>query len=122
MVHSRNKGAAGERELAREIGRIFRCSARRGQQFCGSPDSPDVVTSIPGVHLECKRTERFQLYAALGQATRDAGEASVPVVCHRQNRQPWVAVVKLDDLPRLVRNLTPFTPITNESELYHEND
>ena len=120
MVHSKNMGAAGERELAHEMTRIFHCGARRGQQFSGSPDSPDVVTSIPGVHLECKRTERFQLYAALKQATRDAGE-NVPIVCHRQNRQPWVAVVKLDDLPRLTRILTNFIPITNESEFKHEN-
>lgn len=107
MVNSRNKGAGGERELAKEVARLFRCAARRGQQFCGGPDSPDIVTSLTGVHFESKRTERFQLYQALDQAIRDAGN-KVPVVCHRANRQPWVAVVRLDDLPRLVQTLTPF--------------
>ncbi len=107
MVHSKNKGAAGERELAKEVVRLFNCSARRGQQFAGGSDSPDIVTSLPGIHFECKRTEHFQLWPALEQATRDAGE-NVPVVCHRPNRQPWIVVVKLDDLPRLVRELYPF--------------
>jgi hypothetical protein len=30
MVHSKNKGAAGERELAKEVARLLNCSARRG--------------------------------------------------------------------------------------------
>ena len=91
---SRNKGKVGERELAHELTRVLGVSARRGVQFRGSPDSPDVIADIPGVHIECKRTERFRLYEALEQAVEDAG-ANVPVVLHRQNRQPWVAVIRL---------------------------
>lgn len=114
MVHSKNKGAGGERELAKEVGRLFRCAARRGQQFCGGPDSPDIVTSLSGIHFESKRTERFKLYQALDQAIRDAGD-KIPVVCHRPNRRPWVAIVRLDDLPRLAKALISFTE-TSESE------
>lgn len=104
-INSRNKGASGERELAHELERVLGCSARRGQQFSGGPDSPDVVTNIPGIHIECKRTERFNLYAAMEQSTRDAGENNIPVVCHRSNRKDWVVVVRLDDLPRLLNRL-----------------
>lgn len=71
--NSRQKGASGERELARELARVLGCRARRGQQYSGSPDSPDVVTDIPGIHIECKRTETLRLYDALAQARRDAG-------------------------------------------------
>ena len=53
MVNSRNKGKSGELELAHELERLWGVSARRGQQFSGSPDSPDVVTGIPGLHIEC---------------------------------------------------------------------
>ena len=102
---SRNKGKVGERELAHELTRVLGVSARRGVQFRGSPDSPDVIADIPGIHIECKRTERFRLYEALEQAIEDAG-ANVPVVLHRQNRQPWVAVIRLDDLPTLIHKLT----------------
>ena len=113
--NSRNKGAGGERELAREVARLFDCSARRGQQFHGGPDSPDIVTTIPGVHFESKRTERFQLYPSLTQAMRDAGE-NVPTVCHRPNRQPWVVIVRLDDLPRLVERLAPYLKKESENQ------
>lgn len=104
-LFSRNKGKVGERELARELTRIFGVKARRGVQFQGGPDSPDVVTDIPEMHIECKRTERFQLYKAMEQAVNDAAE-NIPVVIHRANKKPWVAVVRLDDLPRLARILS----------------
>lgn len=122
MVHSKHKGASGERELAKEVAGLFHCSARRGQQFSGGPDSPDIVTSLTGIHFECKRTEHFQLWSALEQATLDAAQ-NVPVVCHRSNRHPWVAIVRLDDLPRLVRELYPFIEQSHEpSEKSNENN
>ncbi len=101
---SRDKGAAGERELARELSRVLGVEARRGCQYHGGPGSPDVVAEIPDVHLECKRTERFRLYEALEQAIADAGD-KVPVVAHRQNHKPWVVIVQLDDLPRLATQI-----------------
>jgi len=84
---SKNKGKRGERELATELTRVLGVTARRGVQFQGSPDSPDVTTNIPNLHIECKRTERFNLYAAMEQAVADGGETKIPVVCHRQNNQ-----------------------------------
>jgi hypothetical protein len=101
---SRTKGKRGELEAAAEIRRIFRTEARRGCQFQGTSESPDVLTGIPDVHFEVKRTETFRLYAALDQAIEDAG-SNVPVVLHRSNHRPWVAVVQLDDLPRLAAQL-----------------
>ena len=106
---SRNKGKTGERELAHEFFRVFGVAARRGVQFQGGPDSPDVVTEIPDLHIECKRTERFRLYEALEQAVADAKE-KIPIVLHRQNKKPWVAVIRFDDLPRLATILRPFQP------------
>ena len=101
---SRNKGKRGEREAAAEIRRLFRTEARRGRQFAGSDQSPDIRTGIAGVHFEVKRVEALRLYEALDQARDDAGE-SIPVVLHKRNRKPWVAIVRLDDLPRLAVQL-----------------
>ena len=106
---SRNKGKTGERELAHELSRVFGVTARRGVQFQGTSDSPDVIVDIPDLHIECKRTERFRLYEALEQAMKDAAN-KLPIVLHRQNKKPWVAVVRLDDLPRLTTILAPFQP------------
>ena len=108
-VNSDQKGKRGEREFAAKLRSIFPgCEARRGQQFAGTPDSPDVQCSIPGVHWEVKRTECLRLYEAVEQACEDAGEDDVPVVGHRRNREPWVAVVPLDKLPDLAVKLYLF--------------
>jgi hypothetical protein len=101
---SRRKGKRGELEAAAEIRRLFGTEARRGRQYRGTDESPDVLTDIPGVHFEVKRVEAFRLYGAVEQAVEEAGD-QVPVVLHRANRRPWVAVVRLDDLPRLVVQL-----------------
>lgn len=98
-INSRAKGAAGERELAaflRERG----FESRRGQQFSGTPDSPD-ITGLPGVHIECKRVEAGNPYVWLDQAIRDAGADKTPVVFHRKSRRDWIAVVRLDDFLKL---------------------
>ena len=111
---SRNKGKTGERELAKELIRVLGVSARRGVQYSGGPDSPDIETDIPDLHIECKRTEHFRLYDAMAQAEKDAGPAKTPIVVHRSNRRPWVVIVKLDDLPNLVRRLEAAVRRNNE--------
>jgi Holliday junction resolvase len=102
---SRNKGKRGELELAAELRRLFGVDARRGVQYHGGADSPDVVSDLPGIHIEVKRTERLSLYPAMNQAVNDAGD-KVPVVCHRANRQDWVAIIRLNDLPKLAALLS----------------
>ena len=99
---SRNKGKRGERELAKELQRILGIDAKRGVQYKGTPDSPDVETSIDGVHFECKRVEKLQLYPSLEQAASDSGSA-IPIVAHRRNRKKWVLSIYLDDLPKLCK-------------------
>lgn len=100
MVNSRRKGSRGELEFCRELKR-FGVKAHRGQQFCGTPDSPDVVTNHQGVHYEVKRTETLSPYKALAQAESDCGE-SVPVVAHKRNRKPWVIIMLFDDWMRML--------------------
>lgn len=101
---SRRKGCRGELEAATELRRLFHVEAHRGRQFCGSADSPDVRVSIPGVHVEVKRVEALRLYQALEQAIADAGD-KVPIVLHRANNKPWLAIIRLDDLPKLAVQL-----------------
>jgi len=105
---SRNKGKRGELELAKKLSSLFNVFARRGRQYSGSPESPDVVTSIDGVHFECKRVERLQLYPSLEQAASDSGD-QIPILVHRKNNKDWVAIVYLDDLPELSRILNEDT-------------
>jgi len=99
LVRTRSIG-----EPANEVRRLFRVEARRGRQYQGTDQSPDVLADIPGVHFEVKRGEALRLYSAIEQAAADAGE-NVPVVLHRANQKPWVAIVQLDDLPHLAVQL-----------------
>ena len=101
-INSREKGARGERELA-DFLRQHGVDARRGQQFHGGADSPDVVTSLRDTHFECKRVEKGSLYDWLDQAKRDAGD-KVPVVAHRRNHKEWVAILPLDQLITLLKD------------------
>lgn len=100
-INSRQKGAAGERELANFLKEKGYVTARRGQQFKGGGDSPDVV-GLDGFHIECKRVEAGNLYGWLDQAIRDAGE-NVPIVVHRKNKRDWVVILRIEDfLPLLL--------------------
>ena len=98
-MNSRAKGAAGERELSHELEK-YGYKTRRGQQFCGANGDADVV-GVPGLHIECKRVERLNIYDAIKQALNDAREGEMPVVMHRKNRQKWLVTLSLDDFMKL---------------------
>ena len=99
-INSRQKGKRGEVELAHLLSEYgFRC--RRGQQYSGANGDADVV-GIPGVHIECKRTNRLKPYDFLAQARRDARDGEMPVVMMRSDRQDWLALMSLDDLMTLL--------------------
>lgn len=98
-MNSRNKGAAGERELA-GILKKYGYECRRGQQFCGANGDADVV-GLPGIHIECKRVEKLNLDAALEQAERDARAGEIPTVFHRKNRKEWKVTLRLNDFVKL---------------------
>ena len=95
MVNSRRKGANGERELAGVL-REFGYEARRGQQYSGANGDADVV-GLPGIHIECKRVERLNLYDAIAQSKHDAKDGEVPAVFHRKDNSKWLVTMELED-------------------------
>lgn len=97
---SREKGKRGEREVAALL-REYGYDAKRGVQYQGGPQSPD-VTGLPGIHIEVKRTERLHLWDALVQSRADAG-TDIPVVFHRANDCPWVVIMDAKDWMELYR-------------------
>lgn len=98
-MNSRTKGKRGELELAKAL-RLYGYDARRGQQYNGGADSPDVI-GLPGVHIEVKRVERLNLTEAYAQAFRDAAPGEISAVFHRKNREPWMVTVTLEDFLKL---------------------
>ena len=105
MTDSRANGCRGELEAAKAWAEVFGVEARRGQQFAGSTDSPDILTSHSDIHVEVKRTERGNPYDWLTQAVRDAGK-KCPLVLHRRNNREWIMILRLSDAPRLAKEIT----------------
>lgn len=95
---SRQKGKRGEREAAAELGSLLGCTARRGVQYQGGPESPDVVLEGVNIHVEAKRVEALNLYAAIEQAKKDAPPGSVPIVWHRKNGRESVVILETSRL------------------------
>lgn len=95
-VNSKQKGKRGELEFSHWLKKNLGINARRGQQFKGTEDSPDVVSDLSGLHFECKRTECLSVQKAMAQAEEDAGD-KVPIIAHRRNRGEWLLILKAKD-------------------------
>lgn len=97
-VNGKQKGKKGELELAKAF-RQYGYDARRSVQYNGKAEEgqPDIL-GLPKIHVECKRTERLNLYDAIEQAKRDSkGTENLPVVFHRKNNCEWLAIMTFDD-------------------------
>ena len=112
-MNSREKGKRGERQWRDEL-RANGFAARRGQQFCGSADSPDVVCEELGwIHFEVKVVERLNVQDAMDQARRDCELSigvgrwqmvlKVPILAHRRNFRPWLVTMEASTFFRLLR-------------------
>jgi Holliday junction resolvase len=105
-INSRNKGKTGELELVNFL-KERGIEARRGQQYEGSSDSPDVVAGgcLKDIHLEVKRVQSGNLYNWMDQACTDADICKMPVVAHRRNNKRWLAILDLRDFMSIVEAL-----------------
>ena len=94
MTNSRSKGKRAELEVA-GILKEYGYDARRGVQYSGGPNSPDVV-GLPNVHIEVKHVEKLNIHEAMDQARRDSGDDEMPCVFHRKNRTDWLVTMDID--------------------------
>jgi len=92
----REKGKRGERYVANRIRERLKLEARRGVQYSGGPESPDVV-GLPGFHIEVKNVNRLNLGEAIKQSTNDAGDGEIPIVVHHKDREPWYVTIDFED-------------------------
>lgn len=100
-MNSKQKGARGERELAKVL-RAHGFETRRGQQYCGANGDADVI-GLPNIHIECKRVERLNLYDAMAQSKSDAKQDEIPVVMHRKDKRDWLVTMSLDDFMKIYK-------------------
>ncbi len=111
-MNAREKGKRGERMWRDEL-RANGYAARRGQQFSGSPDSPDVVCdSLPWMHFEVKAVEKLNIEDAMDQARRDA-LGKVPVVAHKRNFRSWLVTMEAETFFAFLMGDLPTDPSPN---------
>ena len=103
-VNSKRKGKDGELELVHKL-KEHGYDVRRSVQYNGKEEEGQAdLLGLPGIHIECKRTESLRLYEAVDQAKRDSkGKNQIPVVFHRRNRCEWLAIMTLDDFMEFYR-------------------
>ena len=112
IINSRNKGKVGEREFAALL-REHGFDARRGQQFAGSPESPDVVSdALAWLHVEVKRVQNLNLTDACVQAEGDQTKSGRTkklawIVAHRKNHAPWLITMRAEFFFDLIREFEP---------------
>src|SRR5258708_4108081 len=113
-MNSREKGKRGKRQWRDEL-RANGYAARRGQQFAGSAESPDVVCdALPWIHFEVKAVERLNIEEAMEQARRDCGmrraEGGMPkvsIVAHRRNFCAWLVTMEAKTFFDFLRGTLP---------------
>jgi hypothetical protein len=101
---SRDKGASGELEVLELVHAAGWPRATRNFAS-GARGNSDIANGPAHTLIEVKRVERFALRAAWAQVSADADQAGpgwMPVIAHRWNRGPWLAIVELPDLLDLI--------------------
>jgi hypothetical protein len=103
-VNSKRKGKRLELDLVHFFEQ-HNIEARRGQQFKGSDESPDVVTELKSFYVECKGGSQVpkKPYVFLDQASRDCGLDQLPVVFMRRDRCDWLVVCDASDFIQMMR-------------------
>jgi len=105
-MNSRDKGKRGERQWRDELRANGYC-ARRGQQYSGSPDSPDVICDeLDWLHFEVKAVERLNIEDAMEQARRD-GATKTPLVAHKRRYRRWLVTMDGETFFDFLRGVLP---------------
>ena len=102
-INSKRKGASGERELVRKL-KEYGFDTRRSVQYNGKAEEGQAdLVGLDGIHIECKRVERLNIYDAMAQAKHDAKADELPTVFHRKNNAKWLVTLELDSFMKLYK-------------------
>lgn len=106
MINSREKGKVGEREFRDKlIEHGF--AARRGVQYQGTAESPDISCPELPFHWEVKFGGRIPLAEAYRQAQQESSQNQIPIVAHRSTRRgtpsKWMVTLSADDFLLIIK-------------------
>ena len=98
---ARNKGAGGEREVAKILADNLGFVVKRN--LSQSRDGADDIT-IQKFRVEVKRQETLSIDKWSAQVESCAKPGEVPVVIYRRNGQPWRVCLLLNDFIPMLRD------------------
>lgn len=106
MINSKQKGARGERAIAKILREHGYDNARRTAQYCGKTEESSDVVGLPGFHVEVKCVEHLNIYNAIEQAKRDNGDSkNIPVVFHKKNNKQWLCTLDLEEFLKIIQEI-----------------
>lgn len=118
-ARSRNKGARGERQTAKELSQAMEgYEVRRGIQSRTGGDAAD-IEGAGRLHVEVKTGKKPNPRAALAQAEADAKPGRIPIAVIRDDRNPPYVFMRwqtfLDEfLPLWAENNRPVSELVNQ--------
>lgn len=118
-ARSRNKGARGERQTAKELSKAMQgYEVRRGIQNRTGGDAAD-IEGAGRLHLEVKTGKKPNPRAALAQAEADAKPGRIPMAVIRDDRNPPYVFMRwqifLDEfLPLWAENNRPVSELVDQ--------
>ena len=104
MINSKQKGKRIERffvNFLKELG----LTARRGQQFKGTEDSPDIIVKEwkTYIHIEVKGGKKLNIFKALQQAVDDKSEEEIPIVFYKQDHKEPIVILFADKFVQIAQ-------------------
>jgi Holliday junction resolvase len=96
----KRKGSGYEREVANYMKEKINIDASRTPMSGAINNLRADLMGTPHIHVECKRTEKFQIYAALKQAEVAKKDEELVAVMNRRNQMKTgesLVVMRLDD-------------------------
>ena len=97
---AKRKGSGFEREIAKYLNEKLGINSYRTPLSGSISNLRADLMGTPDLHVECKRTEKFQIYAALEQAEKARDKNTLVTVVNRRNKMTTgesLVVMRLDE-------------------------
>ena len=97
---AKRKGSGFEREISKYLNEKLGIHSYRTPLSGAISNLRADLMGTPDLHVECKRTEKFQIYAALEQAEKARDKKTLVTVVNRRNKMTTgesLVVMRLDE-------------------------
>lgn len=100
---SREKGARGEREVAKILSESLSLDISRTPRSGAWEHAKGDLYGVPRFNVEVKLQERTRVDEWYKQSEGDAKEDEIPLLIYRRNREQWKVVMSLDNFVEIMK-------------------